>query len=59
MTGKNAAAASALGSDTQRNALATAGKLTLTMPGVVLKCPIIRSTMYDDDPMRALTRTPW
>ncbi len=45
VTGKNPAAASALGSDTQSNALATAGEFTLTMPGVVRKCPIIMVTM--------------
>ncbi len=41
VTWKNAAVARALGSDTQSNALATAGKLTLTMTGAVLNCPII------------------
>ncbi len=45
VTGKNPAAASALGSDTQINVLAIAGKLTLTMTGVVLNGPIIRGTM--------------
>ena len=45
MTGKNPAVASALGSDTPINVLAIAGKLTLTMTGVVLNGPIIRGTM--------------
>ncbi len=45
VTWKNPAAASALGSDTQINDLAKAGKLTLTMTGVVLNCPIIMGTM--------------
>jgi len=59
VTGKNPAAASALGSDTPSNALAAASKLTLTMTGVVLNCPIIMGTMYDDDPRRVLARTHW
>jgi len=49
VTGKNPAAASALGSDTPSN----------TMTGVVLNGPIIRDTMSDDDPRRALARTHW
>ncbi len=59
VTGKNPAAASALGSDTPSNTLATAGKFMRTMTGVVLNGPIIRDTMSDDDPRRALARTHW
>lgn len=44
VTWKDPAKAVALGSDTQITGLAKAGKLTLTMTGTVLNCPIIKVT---------------
>ncbi len=44
VTWKDPAKAVALGSDTQITGLAKAGKLTLTMTGTMLNCPIIKVT---------------